>query len=157
MEGNRLLRVPLSDQLDGLQESLRVVEVTVRQDHRLDLAEVQAHPSSIAFKGVGIGTCIKEHRSFLFSETGVGINQRLASSGLGSYLMSHATLAAAPRSYARQKGGHQTGTPELSRISPCRKSNTPCTSRGDGKNGRNRLHASHSVPPERVRKATGDG
>ena len=49
----------------------------------------------------------------------------LASFGLGSRFMSQARLAAAPRSNARQKAGHQTGTPEFSRTSPRRASNTP--------------------------------
>jgi hypothetical protein len=36
----------------------------------------------------------------------------------GRRLMTQARPAAAPRSYARQKAGHQTGTPEFSRIWP---------------------------------------
>lgn len=43
--------------------------------------------------------------------------------------MSQARLAAAPRSYARQRAGHQTGTPDFSRTSPRRASNTPWLAR----------------------------
>ena len=42
-----------------------MIEVTVRQHYRLDLAKVQAHPANVAFECIGIATGVEEDRSLL--------------------------------------------------------------------------------------------
>ena len=37
----------------------------MRQHHRLNLFEVQAHPADVPFESIGIGTGVKEDRSLL--------------------------------------------------------------------------------------------
>ena len=40
-----------------------MVEMTVRQNHRLYLFEVQAHPANVTIRSIGIRTGVKENQS----------------------------------------------------------------------------------------------
>lgn len=65
MQGNRALPALFSNKLDNLQQPFRVIEMAMRKDNGFDFAEVQAHPATVTFDGIGIGARIEKDRSFL--------------------------------------------------------------------------------------------
>ena len=65
MQGNRALPVLFSNELDRLQEPFRVIEMAMRKDNGLDSTELQAHPASVAFDGIGIGPRVEKDRPLL--------------------------------------------------------------------------------------------
>src|SRR5262245_36948066 len=60
MQGNRALPVLFSNELDRLQEPFRVIEMAMRKDDGLDSTELQAHPASVPFDGIGIGARVEK-------------------------------------------------------------------------------------------------